>query len=287
MTAALFAKSSTQSALQHNGADTVVYEAGGIVSGLGKNKIINGNPLINQRAVSGTVVLAAGIYGHDRWKAGASGCTYTFATSNNVTTLTISAGSLVQVVEGLNLQSGAVVLGWNGTAQGKIDAGSYGASGVTGTAVGGTNMSVEFGTGTLSLVQLETGSIRSNFEQRPYGMELALCQRYYYRSAAQGVTLVFGGVGYNRTTTAAEIYVPFPVVMRSSPSALEQTGAAGDYSILNLNTATTCSAVPTFSSGTPNSASILLTVAAGLTAGQGSMCRSVASTAFLGFSAEL
>jgi len=75
-----------------------------------KNAIINGNFQINQRGVSGTVTLAAGAYGHDRFKAGASGCTYTFATSNNVTTLTISAGSLIQVVEGLNLYTDTYTL---------------------------------------------------------------------------------------------------------------------------------------------------------------------------------
>ncbi|MFN5350882.1 MAG: hypothetical protein ACK5A0_15345, partial [Polaromonas sp.] len=66
---------------------------GGSPSGF-KNRIINGQLNINQRGVSGTVTLAAGAYGHDRFKAGASGCTYTFATSANVTTLTITAGTL-------------------------------------------------------------------------------------------------------------------------------------------------------------------------------------------------
>src|SRR3990172_9033570 len=101
---------------------------GGQLAGL-RNRIINGNFAINQRAVTGTVVLAAGIYGHDRFKAGASGCTYTFATSANVTTLTISAGSLQQVIEGVNLETGTYALSWSGTATGKIGAGAYSASG--------------------------------------------------------------------------------------------------------------------------------------------------------------
>lgn len=177
-----------------------------------RNKIINGNFGVNQRAVSGTVVLTAGQYGHDRFKAGASGCIYTFATSANVTTLTISAGSLVQVIEDVNLFSGSVVLSWAGTAQGKIGGGSYGVSGVLGTATGGTNMSVEFGTGTLSKVQLEYGVTPSVFEQRPYGLELALCQRY-----AQIVYGGYGGsaiVGNNQSCAVA-----FPVPMRAAPSA--------------------------------------------------------------------
>lgn len=147
-----------------------------------RNKIINGNFGINQRGVSGTVTLGAGVYGHDRWKAGASGCTYTFATANNVTTITITAGSLMQVIEGLNLFSGTHILSWSGTAQGRVDSGSYGGSGVLGTAVGGTNQTIEFGTGTVSKVQYEQGNVATPFEHRPYGLELALCLRYYEQS---------------------------------------------------------------------------------------------------------
>ena len=181
-----------------------------------KNVIINGNFGINQRGVSGTVTLAAGAYGHDRWKAGASGCTYTFATSQNVTTLTISAGSLIQVIEGLNLNSGTYTLSWGGTAQGKIGSGSYAGSGVTGTAVGGTNLNVEFGIGTLSLVQLEAGSVTTPFERRPYGQELALCQRYYVQM--DGPANYFAN-GHQNSTTQYDAQGVLPVVMRAAPTA--------------------------------------------------------------------
>ena len=177
-----------------------------------KNVIIDGNFNVNQRGVSGTVTLAAGAYGHDRWKGGASGATYTFATVANVTTLTISAGSLIQVVEGLNLQSGTYTLSFSGTAQGKINGGSYSASGVTGTATGGTNMSIEFNTGTLSLVQLEKGSTATSFDYRPYGTELALCQRYFQ--------VLSGGVsGVSASATTFSGTVVFPVCMRSAPAS--------------------------------------------------------------------
>lgn len=195
---------------------------GGPLAGF-RNTIINGNFGVNQRAVSGTVTLAAGAYGHDRWKAGASGCTYTFATSANVTTLTITAGSLVQVVEGLNLFSGTYTLSWAGTAQGKIGAGSYAASGVAGSAVGGTNLNIEFATGTVSLVQLEFGSVATPFERRPFGTELVLCQRYFQ----------LGGfaVGDGITATTVSLFYPTVVQMRTAPAV----SINGPLSITDIN----------------------------------------------------
>lgn len=154
---------------------------------LGKNRLINGGFDVNQLAVSGTVVLAAGDYGHDMWKAGSSGCTYTFATVNNVTTITISAGTLQNIVEGKSIDSGTHCLSWSGTAQGRIDGGSYGDTGITGTATGGTNLTVEFGTGTLSNVSLIEGSIEGNYKRRQPEHELALCQ-WHYRIIGDGVT---------------------------------------------------------------------------------------------------
>jgi hypothetical protein len=130
---------------------------GGGGAGAFRNKLINPNFLINQTKVSGSVVLAAGAYGHDGWKAGAAGCTYTFSTTNNVTTVTISAGSLTQVLEGNGLQSGTHTLSWTGTAQGRVNGGTYAASPVAFGATGGSNATVEFNTGTVSLPQFEPG----------------------------------------------------------------------------------------------------------------------------------
>ena len=192
--------------------DSSDYAAAGSVTG--KNKIINGNFLINQRLVSGTVTLSAGAYGHDRFKAGSSGATYTFATSANVTTITITAGSLIQVVEGNNLQSGTHVLSWTGTAQGKIGGGSYAASGVTGTATGGTNLSIEFNTGTISKVQLEAGSTASAFEHRMFGTELQLCSRYFWRQYNAGQNVLYDRVYWNGSGNNALFNLPAPPGMR-------------------------------------------------------------------------
>jgi hypothetical protein len=192
-----------------------------------KNVIINGNFNINQRVVSGTVTLTAGSYGHDRWKAGASGCTYTFATANNITTLTITAGSLIQVVEGNNLISDTYCLSFTGTAQGKIGAGSYGASGITGSATGGTNLNIEFNTGTLSLVQLEKNLAPTPFEHRFFNQELLLSQRYFQKTfdyttapatnaGVQGCLYVRSNSPTANTNFGTTWF--FKVPMRSSPA---------------------------------------------------------------------
>jgi hypothetical protein len=195
-----------------------------------KNRIINGQLNINQRGVSGTVTLAAGDYGHDRFKGGASGCTYTFATSNNVTTLTISAGSLIQVVEGLNLESGTYTLSFTGTAQGKIGAGSFSASGVTGSITGGTDTNIEFNTGTLSLPQLEKGSTATSFDYRPYGTELVMCQRYC-QVIGGSVSNQMVATSWSPSTTSSVISCLRPVQMRASPTLTYS--ALGDWQVFN------------------------------------------------------
>lgn len=215
---------------------------GGQLAGM-RNRIINGNFSINQRSVSGVVTLAAGAYGHDRWKAGASGCTYTFSTTANVTTLTITAGSLIQVIEGLNLESGTFALSWTGTATGKIGAGSYSASGVTGAITGGTNTNIEFSTGAVSKVQLEFGSVATPFEQRPYGMELMLCQRYYEIGACKagmgGATTVSTSVLYaveKRATPSLTYYTSPQGAATFTPAGLDWTNSRGFSPYITGNT---------------------------------------------------
>ena len=135
-------------------------------------------------------------------------------------------------------------------------------------------------------LQLEVGSVATPFEHRPYGLELALCQRYYYRLTPSAADQTLG-VGHNTSTTAAVATNFFPVPMRSAPSALEQSGTAGNYSVAHTATSTVCSAVPTFSTASTDAATTTFTVASGLTAGQGSRSRAVNTSAYLAWSAEL
>jgi hypothetical protein len=150
------------------------------------------------------------------------------------------------------------------------------------TSVVGTNGATFYITG----VQLEVGTQATSFEYRQYQQEFALCQRYYYRLTPNAIGEDYAS-GWCNSTTTALINLSLPVSMRASPSALEQSGTAANYTIRNSAGVTTCSAVPTFYSTSVNSALVQLTVASGLTAGQGVNLRPAATGAFLAWSAEL
>jgi len=63
-------------------------------------------------------------------------------------------------------------------------------------------------------VQVERGSTATSFDYRPYGTELALCQRYFLRQAVS-VGSVYNGNGSNVTQGS---YVAFKTTMRASPT---------------------------------------------------------------------
>lgn len=195
-----------------------------------RNKIINGSFAINQRAYVSGAATTAGQYTLDRWKVTGTGG-IAFSTTANKTTVTIPTGqALQQVIEGLNLQSGTYVLSWEGTAQGKIGAGSYGAYGVTNEITGGTDTTIEFGPGTVANVQLELGSVASQFEVRPYGTELALCQRYY--QTAYVIDTRYQAAGEDAATA-----LPFTVTPRASPT-LVVTAAGSNINHGTISVAT-------------------------------------------------
>jgi len=89
------------------------------------------------------------------------------------------------------------------------------------------------GTLTYTGVQLEKGSTATSFDYRPYGTELALCQRYFEMSYDQGTTpgssTVLGmSVGYfPASVSGANIRFPvtFQVTKRADPSLSYWDGA--------------------------------------------------------------
>ena len=75
-------------------------------------------------------------------------------------------------------------------------------------------------------VQLEVGENASDFEHRSYGEELALCQRYYYRTVS---TSSNNFLGFAMAANTTNMYFPitFPTTMRSNPSSIDVTAGSG------------------------------------------------------------
>jgi len=154
-------------------------------------------------------------------------------------------------------------------------------------ATGATNFVATNGaTFYITGVQLEKGSIATAFDYRPFGTELALCQRYYYKQTVNSSSDLMG-VGWCVSSTVGAISIPFPVTMRSNPTALEQSGTAGNYQLVFAASAAVLSSVPAFTTASTNTARVECTVASGLTAGQGVGLRAGATSVYLGWSAEL
>ncbi len=97
-------------------------------------------------------------------------------------------------------------------------AGSWGSGnwGVTGaTNIVATTGATFYITG----VQLEVGSTATSFDYRPYGTELALCQRYYQQVTGASGNGYYGiGTGTVYISTTADILAPLPVTMRAIPT---------------------------------------------------------------------
>jgi hypothetical protein len=137
-------------------------------------------------------------------------------------------------------------------------------------------------------VQVEYGSKMTPFQLAGGGAqqaELALCQRYYYRATFTSTTRF--GVGFANLTTQGFIWTPYPVEMRTAPTALEQNGTATDYTVaIAGGTNVVCNAVPTVGVVNKYGANTVFDFASGLTAGAGIALRPL-NGAFLGWSAEL
>ena len=196
---------------------------GGALSGM-RNRIINGNPVINQRGyVSGTATSGPNQYTLDRWRVVTSGQSVSWTDSAGIRTVTAPAGGMEQVIEALNNLGGVHTLSWTGTATATVNGASV-INGAQVTLTGNTDVTIRMSGGTASQLQIEQGTIATPFERRQYGAELALCQRYY--QVLNNVTLfranTSGTYGGGITT------VSLLATMRSVPSA-SMTFLSGNY----------------------------------------------------------
>ena len=117
----------------------------------------------------------------------------------------------------------------------------------------------------LAGVQLEVGSSATPFERRPIGMELALCQRYFWSSTVQQGDVI--ATGQALSTSAAGYLVELPVPLRSStivaaPNNLYGTQANGTFVLFTTFVGATAD--------NPSKLVISLSGASGLVAGNAS-----------------
>ncbi len=66
-------------------------------------------------------------------------------------------------------------------------------------------------------LQVEEGTIATTFEERPYGLELLLCQRYYYGLSVDKETKIQNNPACHAAATFGE-WKPFPTTMRVIPT---------------------------------------------------------------------
>jgi len=131
-----------------------------------------------------------------------------FDNDNNV-----SLRVLFALLAGSSFQSGTLSTSWAAQA----DANRY-----VGQVNLADNTSNEW---LITGVQLEVGSVATDFEHRSFGQELALCQRYFYNYMPAGNANRNIGIGcYTGGGNQYELSIRHPVVMRDTPTYEEVGG---------------------------------------------------------------
>jgi hypothetical protein len=152
--------------------------------------------------------------------------TYTISSANTWEQKTITVAGdttgtwLKTNGDGLQITFGLGVGSNRSATAGSWQAGNFG-SATGATSVVGTNGATFYITG----VQLEKGSTATSFDYRPYGTELALCQRYYIEYPASTVP-----TGYQDGTTNVVGTLNTPVTLRATPTMTY--GAGTTYALI-------------------------------------------------------
>jgi hypothetical protein len=130
----------------------------------------------------------------------------------------------------------------------------------------------------VTMMQAEYGSTATSFDYRPYGTELALCQRYYQKMTSVSLFTCFGS-GMCPNTTTANIYIKYPNTMRSQPTSSQST------LVIATTTDRTITSTVLYAG---NDSCLLQCGVSGVTTGHGAILyASNSTTAFLDFAAEL
>ena len=135
-------------------------------------------------------------------------------------------------------------------------------------------------------VQLEVGTVATDFEHRSFAEELALCQRYFYKIVGQDSDMA--AFGFNYSSSEHYFNIEFPVPMRDYPT---YTGSSTDARIFANNIGqdfqlSAMTIVGNMTSSNPKRVA-LLADQGGASAGEGGLLSLQNQEGFLSFSAEL
>jgi hypothetical protein len=181
-------------------------------------------------------------------------------------------GTGIQVIFGLG--GGSTRSGTAGSWQAST---LYTATGAT--SVVGTNGATFYITG----VQLEVGSTATSFDYRPYGTELALCQRYYLL-LVRGTDIYFSNAYYYGNNNLYG-HITLPVTMRTAPTSAIVSGT-NYYVLWRTNTANYLNSLNIVYSNSQNVSFQNTTEASG-TAGNAGGLFTGAAASFVALQAEL
>lgn len=134
-------------------------------------------------------------------------------------------------------------------------------------------------------VQFEAGAASTEFETRPFGVELDLCMRYYERNRpSAGAQAVFG-TGQAFSGIAWSATVPFAIKKRSIPSSVLFTVGTGQVLLAGGG----IQAIASVSTYYPGLSTVRIdgTVASGLVAGNASLLLAQDASTFLDINSEL
>ena len=145
-------------------------------------------------------------------------------------------------------------------------------------------------------VQMEIGSVATEFEHRSFGECLASCQRYYRRmqrpdgsdsanTIGRGIAADRIGLAQTQSTTVANCVLDFPVAMRATPTLEVSAVADIDYAVGSSTPAATDFVI---TGEGANNAMLRLTESGGsLTVGQAARLQFNADDKHIAFDAEL
>ena len=159
-------------------------------------------------------------------------------------------------------------------------------TGSTLAALGWSNIGIQNSTIAVWGLQIEAGSSATSFTTASGSIqgELAMCQRYYYRTTGNTSAGGHPVIAATQSTTSAYCYMPLPVTMRTNASAIDYSGVrlvnygVAAYAITSLNLSS--------SETSPSCAVFTADGASGMTANRPIFVYAGASTNYIGFSAE-